>query len=366
METTTPPSLLGELEAAIQSGSSEKRAEMLRRITDLFVDNAPRVNDEQVGVFDDVFEHLIKEIELEAVLRLSDRIAAVDNAPERLIRRLAHDDAIEISGPVLARSDRLGDDELVAIARTKSQAHLAAIAGRADLGVQVTDVLVERGDVTVARKVASNSGARFSELSLRSLVDRATDDGDLAHAVARRRELPPALFRNLLARATDAVRKRLVDSANPATAKVINKIVAEISQKVESATVAKRDYQTAKLAVMEMQKQGGASPAVLVQFAKARKLEETVVVLSLLTGVAIDVIDRFLDDPSDDPILILCKAIDLDWNTTLPVLTVRLGTVQLRDTRAEEANKKYRKLSTYSAQRVMRFWQARDKVAAAG
>ena len=92
-------SLLDELESAIQSGSSERRAEMLARVTDLFIDNAPRVNDEQVGVFDDVFEYLIREIESEAMLQLSDRISAVDNAPERLIRRLAHDDAIEISGP---------------------------------------------------------------------------------------------------------------------------------------------------------------------------------------------------------------------------------------------------------------------------
>jgi len=63
MEKTAPRSLLDELESAIQSGSSERRAEMLARITDLFVDNAPRVNDEQVGVFDDVFEYLIREIE---------------------------------------------------------------------------------------------------------------------------------------------------------------------------------------------------------------------------------------------------------------------------------------------------------------
>jgi Uncharacterised protein conserved in bacteria (DUF2336) len=95
------------------------------------------------------------------VLQLSDRIASVDNAPERLIRRLAHDDAIEISGPVLTRSDRLGQDELVAIARTKSQAHLAAIAGRTELGEQVTDVLVERGDVTVARKIAAIPARAF-------------------------------------------------------------------------------------------------------------------------------------------------------------------------------------------------------------
>ena len=366
MEKTTPPSLLGELESAIQNGSSERRIDMLRRIADLFVDTAPRITEAQTGVFDDVFEQLTREIESKAMLELSDRMASLENAPERLIRRLAYDDSIEISGPVLARSDRLDDVELLAIARTKSQAHLEAIAGRTALGEQVTDVLVERGDVTVARKVAANSGARFSEGSLRNLVDRASADSDLAHAVARRRELPPAMFRNLLARATDAVRKRLVDTANPATAKAINKILAEISEKVESQTVTKRSYQGAKQAVIDLQKQNGITPAALLQFAKALKLEETVVTLSLLTGVPVDVIDRFLDDPSDDPLMILCKAIDLDWNTTAAVLAARLGTIQLRESRFEDANKKYRKLSTYSAQRVMRFWQQREKVAAAG
>ena len=77
-------------------------------------------------------------------------------------------------------------------------------------------------------------------------------------------------------------------------------------------------------------------------------------------------IDRFLDDPSDDPILILCKAVDLDWPTSLAVLSAKLGSPQLRESRADDANKKYRKLSTYSAQRVLRFWQARDKLAVAG
>jgi uncharacterized protein (DUF2336 family) len=363
---TASPSLLGELEAAIQGGSAEKRAEMLRRVTDLFVSTAPRVTEAQAGLFDDVFEQLIKEIEWKAVLELSERMSSVENAPDRLIRRLAHDDAIEISGPVLARSDRLGDEDLVAIARTKSQAHLAAIAGRAQLGEQVTGVLVERGDLVVARRVASNSGARFSEASLRDLVDRASDDGDLASAVARRRELSPAMFRTMLARATDSVRQRLLDGAQPGTADVISKIIAEVSQTVETETVPKRDYVAAKRIVIAMQKQGGVAVPNLLQFARTGKLEEMVVTLSLLTGVPVEIIDRFLDDPIDDPVLLLCKAIDLDWPTALAVLGAKLGTKEVHDSRAEDAEKKFRKLSIYSAQRVLRFWQAREKLAAAG
>jgi len=174
------------------------------------------------------------------------------------------------------------------------------------------------------------------------------------------------MFRNLLARATDAVRKRLLDSAQPNTQAVINKILAEISQEVEETAVPKRDYSAAKRLVMAMQKQGGVAAANILQLAKTRKLEEMVVALSLLTAIPVDVIDRFLDDPSDDPLLLLCKAIDLDWNTAAAVLAARFDMPQLREGYADEVNRKYRKLTTSSAQRVLRFWQAREKLAAAG
>jgi uncharacterized protein (DUF2336 family) len=361
---TTDNSLLGDLESAISGGSSERRSEMLRRVTDLYVAAAPVIGDEKAAVFDDVFAHLMKEIEQKALRELSERMAAVDNAPERLIRRLAEDDSIEVAGPVLARSGKLGDVDLLAIANTKGQAHLEAIAGRTVLDEKLTAVLVQRGDMTVARKVAANAGARFSENSLRNLVDRANDDGDLADAVARRRELPPVMFRNLVARATDAVRERLLQTAQPGAVQAINRILTDISRSVEAASVKKRDYTGAKRTALEMQKQGTINAESLLQFARMMKIEEMVVTLSLLTGVSIEVIDRFMDETDDDPTLILCKAIDLDWNITVTVLAARLGIPKLREARAEETNKKFRKLTNYSAQRVLRFWQAREKLEA--
>jgi uncharacterized protein (DUF2336 family) len=356
-------SLLGDLEAAIQSGSSERRTQMLRRVTDLFIVTAPSVTPQQAGVFDDVFEQLIREIEWKAVVELSDRVAPLDNAPDRLIRRLAQDDSIEISGPVLAQSPRLGEDDLVAIARTKSQAHLAAIAGRAEIGEQVTDVLVERGDMVVARKVAANNGARFSEGSLRSLVGRATDDSDLASAVARRRELPAPMFRDLLTRATDAVRERLLESALPNTQAVVNRILSEVSQGVADNVSRKRDYRAAESLVAEMSRKGNFVAEKLYQLAKSGNLEEVVVALSALTHIPVEVIDRLLDDATDDPLLVVCKSIDLDWGTVQVLLGAWRGAGDMPEGHIEAAERKYRKLATSSAQRVIRFWQAREKLA---
>ncbi len=128
----------------------------------------------------------------------------------------------------------------------------------------------------------------------------------------------------------------------------------------------KRDYAVAREIVMAMQRQGRIAIPNLLQFAKGGKIEEMAVTLSLLTGVPVEIVDRFLDDPTDDPILLVCKAVDLDWSTALAVLGAKLGTREVHGSRAEEAERKYKKLSISSAQRVLRFWHAREKLAAAG
>jgi uncharacterized protein (DUF2336 family) len=79
------------------------------------------------------------------------------------VSRRRDDEHIEVAGPVLVRSARLADDDLIRIAERRSQQHLLAILGRASLGEAVTDVLVRRGDRDVAHAPAGNAGARFSE-----------------------------------------------------------------------------------------------------------------------------------------------------------------------------------------------------------
>src|SRR6201996_2697634 len=85
-------SLIGELEAAIASGSKDKRVDTLRRGNDPFVARGDRVSDQQIDVFDDVLGHLIKRIEAKALTELSSRLAPVNNAPIHVIQRLARDD----------------------------------------------------------------------------------------------------------------------------------------------------------------------------------------------------------------------------------------------------------------------------------
>src|ERR1043165_517392 len=138
--------LLDELHTALAHGTVARRGETLRRVTDLFLNGAVDYSDEQIALFDDVFQCLMRHIEASARALLANRLAAIGNAPPLTIRTLAFDDLIEVAAPVLSYSERLDDDALIEAARNKSQAHLMAISGRKSLSGAVTDVLILRGN----------------------------------------------------------------------------------------------------------------------------------------------------------------------------------------------------------------------------
>ena len=218
-------SIIAELEDAVRGGSSAKRVETLRQVTDLFLNDGERLSDDQVKVFDDVLCLLIARVETRAKAELSKRLAPLDYAPFEVIQHLAWDDEIEVAGSVLANSSRLGTEVLVEIASSKGQDHLLAISGRPNLPAAVTDVIVDRGEDKVIRKLANNAGAQFSEQGYSTIVARAAADDELVEILGLRGDLPATLHGDLLRRAKDAVRARLLAIAPPAVQEEIKRVL---------------------------------------------------------------------------------------------------------------------------------------------
>src|SRR5437763_10724715 len=173
-------SLIPELEDVVQHGSAQRRAETLRRVAGLFAEGASRFNDEHVQLFGDVLTRLIDDVDIEARVELSHRLAPIANAPSALVRRLAHDDDIAVARPVLKQSQRIEQSDLLEIAEEKTQAHLLALSKRRRIAELVTETLTRRGDREVLRSLAENVGAQLSESSFAVLIERAAQDALLA------------------------------------------------------------------------------------------------------------------------------------------------------------------------------------------
>src|SRR5215471_1022195 len=122
--------LIPELEDALRQISGERQVETAQRVVDFFLAGAARFNDLHVCLFDRILSRLLEHAESAALTEVARRLAPIANAPPDLMRRLAGEDAMAVAGPVLTRSRCLCDEDLIAVARGKSQAHMLAISGR--------------------------------------------------------------------------------------------------------------------------------------------------------------------------------------------------------------------------------------------
>ena len=354
-----PQSIIAELEEAIKSGSQDKRVETLRRVTDLFLTGADRLNDNQIAVFDDVLGLLIKRIESRALIELSTRLAPVDNAPPETVRRLAWDDNIAIAEPVLTHSTRLTSDDLIGVAEAKGQQHLLAIAGRSALEEAITDVLVNRGDRAVKHKLAGNAGARFSENGFSTLVRNAENDEALTERIGVRIDLPVRLLKDLLLKATKAVRARLLAVARPETRAIIQQTLSKIAAEIDREVAAPRDFGLAVATINLMQNEGSLNDAAVLKFADELKYEETVAAIGALCSTSVDLIAPLMKSARVDGLLVACKAAGLRWPTVKAVLQGRFSGNTMSAAALSNAEADYLKLSEASAQRTLRFWKVR-------
>jgi uncharacterized protein (DUF2336 family) len=361
-------SLIAELENAIASGSKDKRVDALRRITDLFVADADRLNDQQIDVFDDVLSHLINRIEGRALAEFSQRLAPVNNAPLDVVRQLARNDDIAVAAPILTQSRRLTEHDLIDIANTKAHGHLLAIAGRSQIAPNVTDALINRGDQQVFHKLAGNSGANFSDNGFATLVRHSERDERLAEAVGLRLDVPLKLFRELLMRATEAVRNRLLAAAGPESRDKIQRVLAAISEDAqhEAGFQSEHDYAEAHARMLDLKSKGELDETVLFKAAKADRYADMIAALALLCGAPIPLIENLLQSDHREAWVIPCKVAGLDWPTVRVILSCRALGRAPTDQMLDAARADYYKLSQASAGRVLRFWQVRQTAAKDG
>jgi uncharacterized protein (DUF2336 family) len=308
---------LEDLNDAISKGSSEGRARALWRATDILIEG--NYTEDQIWIFGEVIGKLSEGIERTARAKLAKRLAHSGNAPFNVIMVLASDESIEVAGPVLQFSQRLDTGSLVETAKNKSQAHLLAISKRSSIPVVVTDELVRRGDRGVLQSVVANDGARFSDFGFLHMIKRSEGDAILAEQLGLRNEIPRHMFQQLIAKASDDVKRKL-EQERPDLVDQIKDSVTEVTGALQSKFgPASNSYFAAKKAVQSKHRYGNLNESSVLEYAQAHKIEEATVGLSLMCSLPVDVVERALVHKWE-MVLVLTKAIGFQWETAMALL----------------------------------------------
>jgi uncharacterized protein (DUF2336 family) len=352
---------LADLEDAVSRGTAESCLRALWHATDILI--AGRYSEEQIWTFGEVIGRLAEDIEVAARVRLSNTLAPSNNAPVNVIKKLAFDDLIDVAGPVLQQSERLDTRALIANARSKSQQHLLAISKRKSIPHGVTDILVVRGTAAVITSVAANKGASLSSSGFSHLLQRSENDHILAEHVGLRKDIPRHLFQQLISKASDEVKQKLARE-RPGMGNQIRSAVTDVTGTLHARFgPASKNYFAAKRTVGKLHQYGDLNEDRIFEFAHSLKFNETAVALSLLCALPIDVVERALIDKNREAILILAKALDLSWTTTMSLLF--LGAANYRITAGELDNMKreFLQLHVETSRKVLKVYQSRKETA---
>jgi uncharacterized protein (DUF2336 family) len=356
-QMTKPTSLLAELEGAVSRGTAESCLKALWHATDILI--AGRYAEDQIWTFGEIIGRLAEEIEVVARARLANKLASSNNAPFNVIKKLAFDDSIDVAGPVLRQSERLDAKMLVENARCKSQQHLLAISKRKSISDDVTDVLVARGNTEVATSVAANDGARLSGLGFLQLVKRSENDSILAEQLGLRKDIPRHLFQQLISKASEDVKKKL-ERERSEIGTVVTDVTGMIHAKFGPAS---KSYFSAKRIVGKLHQYGELNEEKIFEFAYSLKFDETAVALSLLCVLPIDVVERAMVDENREAILILAKALDLSWATTMSLLFLGAAKYRITARDLDTMKSDFARLNVETSKQVLKVYRSRRETA---
>jgi len=123
----------------------------------------------------------------------------------------------------------------------------------------------------------------------------------------------------------------------------------------------RRDFAAAQRTILALHRAGELNEAALLGFAKSHKYEESVAALAAMSGMKIAALDRLIAGDRYDPILIVGKAVDLEWATVRALILLRLGPNRSPSPAdIESARVNFVRLMPSTAERVVSFWQTRQ------
>ncbi len=123
---------------------------------------------------------------------------------------------------------------------------------------------------------------------------------------------------------------------------------------------ARRNYTAAQKAIVDLHQAGGLTEEAVAKYARDRKFEETVAALAAISGMTIDAVDQLISGGKRDSVLILGRALGLEWPTVRALLAIRLALGRNPSPMdVEDARVNFERLALPTAQRMMKFWKDR-------
>ena len=225
---------MGRLAQLAANPQGVGRDEIYVAVASLFRAQGARLSERERELTREILRRLTLDVEMAVRIALAERLADDEDAPLDLILLLC-DDKIEVARPVILRSRKLTDAEILRFVADATAAHQAAVAERPNIGVPVCDLLARSDVETVLVALVRNATARIGEAAFSTLVEKSKKIETLQSPLAHRADLPMELGKRMCGWVSDALKTHITESfAIPV--KKIEPVIQQARAAVQSET----------------------------------------------------------------------------------------------------------------------------------
>ncbi|MBT4890692.1 MAG: DUF2336 domain-containing protein [Rhodospirillales bacterium] len=286
--------------------SAESRNRLSQVISDLFDNKEAILSEREKAMMFGIMHGLIRDVEVSMRKNFSLLLSTQLDAPAYLILELANDE-IEVAYPVLTQSTVLRDEALVDIIQNRAQEHQLAISIRHDVSEDISDALVEHGDVDVITSLLNNENAKISETSIEYLVEQSKRYDTFQDPLLHRDELPEELAKKMFTWVSDALRTHIV-SRYKIDDEVVNQL---LKQSIDQEAAIREDSSANKMTNLAsvLNDEHLISPNMVMAALIDGEVHLFLSLFSQLTNIMQTTCKHIIFDKNPESLAIACKAV---------------------------------------------------------
>src|SRR5690606_10928988 len=244
-------------------------------------------------IAEDIIAVLARDAEIQVRESIAEHLKSCPLLPREIALELAYD--IEtVAVPILQFSCSLTESDLIDIVRAGPTAKQVAIARRPNIGIPVTDVLVETGSSTVVGAMLENNSADISDISFFAVVAALGRDEDIQEKLVSRPRLPMSAVRELICHVSDELAARLI-LKHDIPPQITGQILNQGREGAIARLIAAND--DAAMAEALAKRKGAVTPTLLVRCLCLGKLHFVEAAMATLAEIPIENARILISDP---------------------------------------------------------------------
>jgi uncharacterized protein (DUF2336 family) len=198
-------------------------SEIYLAVASLYRVQGPHLTDRERTLMREILQRLTHDVEMAIRISLAERLADDPDAPLDLILLLA-DDVIEVARPVILRSRRLSDQDIIDLFAGADVLRQTACAERPGIAEPVTEAIARSDAEPVLVALVRNATARIATATFETLVEKSRRIAALQTPLSQREDLPVPLANRMCEWVSEALKTYIVQSRNLEPAKIEAKV----------------------------------------------------------------------------------------------------------------------------------------------